>query len=245
MIRLGVDFGGTKIEVAALDETGAFGPADGRPNPGDYEAPSKSCTSLREVGGRRDRARGAPVGVGMPGSASPLTGKTRNANSTWLNGEALVADLEAAIGRPVRTANDANCFALSEATRRRRTAAQVVFGVILGTGCGGGVVVGGALIGGANGVAGEWGHTPLPWPTAAELRPPSAGAGGRAAWRRGSQAPDLPGTTKARPGNVWRQKRSWPRARAGEAAAAHGFRTLCRSSGSRIGGGLRHRSTRT
>ena len=177
MIRLGVDFGGTKIEVAALDDMGAFRARRRTPNPGDYRSAIEVVRGLVAWAEEEAGAPGAPVGVGMPGSASPLTGKTRNSNSTWLNGEVFGSDLEAAIGRPVRTANDANCFALSEARDGAGTGASVVFGVILGTGCGGGLVVGGALVGGANGVAGEWGHIPLPWPTAAELDSPQCWCG--------------------------------------------------------------------
>jgi fructokinase len=112
----------------------------------------------------------APVGIGIPGSESPKTGLIRNANSTWLNGRPLRQDLEAALARPVRLANDANCFALSEARDGAGAGAQVVFGVILGTGCGGGVVVDGRLLEGASRVAGEWGHASLPWPRYQEAR---------------------------------------------------------------------------
>jgi fructokinase len=106
----------------------------------------------------------ARVGVGIPGSPSPRTGLIRNANSTYLNGRPFEADLCEALGRPVRLANDANCLALSEATDGAAAGASVVFGVILGTGCGGGIVVDRRLVAGASGIAGEWGHTPLPWP---------------------------------------------------------------------------------
>jgi fructokinase len=112
-------------------------------------------------------ARGS-VGVGVPGSPSPRDGRIRNANSTWLNGRPFGADLERALGRPVRLANDANCFALSEAVEGAGVGAASLFGVIVGTGCGGGVVIGGRLVEGANGIGGEWGHTPLPWASADE-----------------------------------------------------------------------------
>ncbi|HEX5776311.1 MAG TPA: ROK family protein, partial [Caulobacteraceae bacterium] len=110
----------------------------------------------------------ATVGMGVPGSVSPKTGMIRNANSTWLNGKPFKEDLERALGRPIRLENDANCFALSEASDGAGAGAEVVFGAILGTGCGGGVVVRGKTIEGVNGIAGEWGHTPLPWPRPSE-----------------------------------------------------------------------------
>jgi len=168
MIRLGVDFGGTKIEVAALDPKGKILARHRTPNPRIYSAAIDAVCHLvgeveLDVG-----VTGARVGVGMPGSMSPVTGKVRNANSTWLNGQAFDADLAAALRRPIRVANDANCFALSEAVDGAAWGSRVVFGAILGTGCGGGVVVDGAIRAGVNGVGGEWGHTPLPWATEAE-----------------------------------------------------------------------------
>lgn len=168
MIRIGVDFGGTKIEAAALDEHGAFVSRVRAPNPGSYEAAIGVVRDLVERAGREAGVGSIPVGVGVPGSISPVTGRMRNANSVWLNGQPFAEDLAAALGRPVRLENDANCFALSEATDGAATGARVVFGAILGTGCGGGVVVGGATVEGRNGIGGEWGHTPLPWPSEAE-----------------------------------------------------------------------------
>ncbi len=168
MIRIGVDFGGTKIEAAALTADGAFAVRVRRPNPGAYEA---ALQVVRELVGEVERqadAAGATVGFGVPGSVSPKTGRMRNANSVWLNDKPFQADLEAALGRPVRLENDANCFALSEALCGAGEAAEVVFGAILGTGCGGGVVVRGRTVEGVNRIGGEWGHTPLPWPTDAE-----------------------------------------------------------------------------
>ncbi|MDB5458432.1 MAG: hypothetical protein JWO72_173 [Caulobacteraceae bacterium] len=172
MIRIGVDFGGTKIEAAALDASGAVAARERAANPGGYEAALQAVADLvRAV--ESVAGPGATVGVGMPGSISPRTGLIRNANSTWLNGRDLSADLERVLGRPVRLANDANCMALSEAVDGAAAGAQgVVFGAILGTGCGGGVVANGKLIEGANGLAGEWGHTPLPWATDQDKAPP-------------------------------------------------------------------------
>ncbi len=169
MPRLGVDFGGTKIEAAVLDESGRLLARRRIANPGAYEAAIAAVAALiAEVEGEAGVAD-LPVGVGAPGSASPVSGLIRNANSTWLNGRAFADDLRAALGRPVRLANDANCFALSEAVDGAGAGAGTVFGVILGTGCGGGLVVDRRPVDGANGIAGEWGHTPLPWPTPEEL----------------------------------------------------------------------------
>ena len=173
MIRIGVDFGGTKIEAAALEGSGRELARVRAPNPGGYDAALQTVAQLVRQVEERAGAQNATVGVGMPGSISPATGLIRNANSTWLNGRDFTGDLKTVLGRPVRLANDANCMALSEATDGAAAGAKgVVFAAILGTGCGGGVVVEGQLIEGANGIAGEWGHTPLPWPTEQDKAPP-------------------------------------------------------------------------
>lgn len=177
MIRIGVDFGGTKIEAAALDADGRFLARLRAPNPRDYNAALRAVADLvAEVEHETDQTARA-IGVGMPGSISPVSGLIRNANSTWLNGRAFGQDLEQTLGRPVRLANDANCMALSEATDGAGADSAVVFAVIIGTGCGGGLVVDRQLINGRNGVAGEWGHMPLPWPTPAETPGPRCWCG--------------------------------------------------------------------
>ena len=168
MIRIGVDFGGTKIEAAALAPSGTVVARARKANPGNYAAAIETVCRVvaaveGEAGARLDR-----LGVGVPGSLSPHSGLMRNANSTWLNGKPFDRDLAAALGKAVRMQNDANCFALSEAVDGAGAGAGVVFGAILGTGCGGGVAVGGEARNGLNGIAGEWGHMPLPWPTAQE-----------------------------------------------------------------------------
>lgn len=168
MIRIGVDFGGTKIEAAALDEAGEYAARVREPNPGDYQG---AIAAVVKVVGEAERQAGvkeATVGMGMPGSISPKTGRMRNANSVWLNDMPFKEDLEKALGRPIRMENDANCFALSEATDGAGAGAEGVFGAILGTGCGGGVVVRGRTVEGHNRIGGEWGHSPLPWPSAEE-----------------------------------------------------------------------------
>jgi fructokinase len=171
MLRIGVDYGGTKIEAAALDERGRVVARLRTPNPRGYAESIDAVVGLvRAVEG--ELGAQASVGLGVPGSISPRDGRMRNANSVWLNGRAFGQDVETALGRPVRLANDANCFALSEAADGAAARAGVVFGAILGTGCGGGVVVDGRLVEGASGIGGEWGHTPLPWPKPEEYPGP-------------------------------------------------------------------------
>lgn len=168
MIRIGVDFGGTKIEVAALSADGNFLARTRAPNPGSYDAAIKIVCEL-VAAAQNEAGEQGTIGVGVPGSISPHTGKMRNANSVWLNGRAFREDLSAALGREIRLANDANCFALSEVRDGAAIGSRVAFAAILGTGCGGGIVVDGRLVEGAHGIGGEWGHTPLPWPTHEEL----------------------------------------------------------------------------
>jgi fructokinase len=164
MIRFGVDFGGTKIEAAALNEAGEFVARVRKPNPGNYETALDVVAGLVADAEAMAGATCARLGMGIPGSISPRTGLIRNANSVYLNGRPFGEDLETRLSRPVRLANDANCLALSEAADGAGADSGVVFAAILGTGCGGGVVVDGRIIEGRNGVGGEWGHAPLPWP---------------------------------------------------------------------------------
>ena len=164
--RLGIDLGGTKIEAVVLDEAGAVATRRRVPTPhGDYDATVRAIVDLVEVVESDAQCTVDHVGMGVPGSPSPTTGLLRNCNSTVLNGRTLGADLEAALGRPVRMANDANCLALSEMHGGAAMGVKSVFAIILGTGVGGGVVIDGRHVVGANGVTGEWGHIPLPWPT--------------------------------------------------------------------------------
>jgi fructokinase len=166
-VRIGIDLGGTKIEAIALDANGRERFRHRVPTPrGNYVATVEAVVSLVALG--EAVVGSSTVGVGMPGVVSLATGLVKNANSTWLNGRPLSEDLSARLGRPVRLANDANCFALSEATDGAAAGLPVVFGVILGTGVGGGLVVNGRVVTGANAIAGEWGHNPLPWPEAGE-----------------------------------------------------------------------------
>jgi fructokinase len=167
-MRIGIDLGGTKIEAIALGDDGSVRCRRRIPVPRhDYDATLMAVTVLvREI--EHELGCGGTVGVGMPGVISPASGLVKNANSTWLNGRPLGRDLQQRLGRPVRFANDANCFALSEATDGAAAGAGVVFGVIVGTGTGGGVVVHQRVHTGANAIAGEWGHNPLPWPRPGE-----------------------------------------------------------------------------
>jgi fructokinase len=168
-LRIGIDLGGTKIEAAALDDHGALHLRQRVPTPvGDYAGTIGAIATLvarieHEIG------PGASVGIAIPGTIVVATGLVKNANSVWLNGRPLQRDVEAALGRPVRFANDANCFVLSEAADGAAAGCGTVFGVILGTGVGGGIVIDSRILVGANAIAGEWGHNPLPAPRMDEL----------------------------------------------------------------------------
>lgn len=188
-MRIGIDLGGTKIEAIALDNEGVIRARRRVPAPrGDYAA---TVTALRDLAQAIQSEAGAtgPVGVGIPGTISPATGLIKNANSVWLIGHALDRDLEQATGKSVRLANDANCFALSEASDGAGAGYGVVFGAILGTGCGSGIVVDGRALTGPNSIAGEWGHNPLPWPQPDEVPGPQCYCG-----KRGCQESWLAGT---------------------------------------------------
>lgn len=178
-IRLGIDLGGTKIELIALDADGAEVCRRREATPqGDYWG---TLETIRQLVLRAERERGetGSVGIGTPGAISRASGRLKNSNSVCLNGQPLIEDLERVLGRPVRMANDADCFALSEASDGAAAGRPVVFGVILGTGVGGGIVVKGRLLQGPNAIAGEWGHNPLPWPQADELPGPECYCGKR------------------------------------------------------------------
>ena len=178
-MRLGLDLGGTKIEVVALDSSEHERLRRRIATPqGDYAATLRAIIDLITAA-EADLACRATVGLGIPGSLSVQSGRVRNANSTCLNGQPLQADLERLLGRSVRIENDANCLALSEATDGAAQGAGVAFAVILGTGVGGGLVVNGQLVSGRNRIAGEWGHNPLPWPTSAEWDGPPCWCGRR------------------------------------------------------------------
>jgi len=176
MVRAGIDLGGTKIEAIALDDAGQSLVCKRISTPSGYDAAIRGVaglvTELERQTGRIER-----VGVGHPGSASPKSGLIRGANSTWLNGRDFRADLSAALDRATRFANDADCFAMSEATDGAGAGSRTVFGVILGTGVGGGIVIDGQLHSGAQNIAGEWGHTALPRLTEEEYPGPDCWCG--------------------------------------------------------------------
>ena len=177
-MRIGIDLGGTKIEGIALD--GEREVARVRvPTPrDDYDATigaiASVVTTLEQTAGSH-----GSVGVGIPGTITPSTGLVKNANSVWLIGRPLLRDLEARLGRAVRVANDANCFAMSEATDGAAAGADIVFAVIVGTGTGAGIAIRGQVLAGANGIAGEWGHNALPWPEGEECEGPACYCGKR------------------------------------------------------------------
>jgi fructokinase len=235
-LRIGVDLGGTKIEGRVLDPAGAevarirvLAPQ------GDYEASVAALADIvraleAEVGGD------ASIGIGMPGSLSPATGLVRNANSTWLNGRPLRQDLEAALGREVRMANDANCFALSEATDGAGAGAHTVFGVIVGTGCGGGIVINGRVLEGARGIGGEWGHNPLPWSDAEEHPGPECWCGRKGCMEMWASGTGLSLDYKVRAGELISGHEIVARAELGEPAA----RTSLDRHASRLARGLAH-----
>src|ERR1700738_2384933 len=190
--RVGIDLGGTKIEGAAIDACGSVRFRHRVATPSrDYQGTIDAIIALirmieQEIGTT------APVGIGIPGAVSPATGLIKNANSTWLIGRPLQRDVESALRRPTRLANDANCFALSEATDGAGAAMETVFGVILGTGVGGGIAIRRQILVGANAIAGEWGHNPMPSPTA-------DGGPGQPCWcaRSGCPEPSLSGPALA------------------------------------------------
>jgi fructokinase len=175
-VRVGVDLGGTKIEAIALADSGEIVARERVVTPPSYDGCVDAIVGLVTAVERTSGERGT-VGIGIPGAVAPSTGLVKNANSVWLIGKPLGRDLEARLERPVRLENDANCFAISEASDGAAAGADVVFGVILGTGVGGGIVVGGRCLDGVNLIAGEWGHNPLPWMTPDEFPGPKCYCG--------------------------------------------------------------------
>ena len=238
-IRLGIDLGGTKIAVIAMERGGKALFEARRPTPrGDYagvisaigELIAEAESALSLPPGR------APTGIGMPGSISPVTGLVQNANSTWLNGRPFHADLERALGRPLRLANDANCLALSEAMDGAAAGARSVFAVILGTGCGGGLVAGGRIIAGRNMAGGEWGHNPLPWTRPEEHPGPACWCGRRGCMETWVSGPALERDHRMVTGQALKGPEIAAVARAGDAAA----RATLERHAERLARGLAH-----
>ena len=177
-LRIGIDLGGTKIEGIALDRSVEVARLRVDTPRDDYPATVGAIAALVSHLEQRADARGT-VGVGIPGTISPTTGLVKNANSVWLIGQPLLRDLQDALGRDVRIANDANCFAVSEAADGAAAGESIVFGVIVGTGTGAGIVAHGHVLTGPNGIAGEWGHNPMPWPQHDEVPGPPCYCGKR------------------------------------------------------------------
>jgi fructokinase len=237
--RLGIDLGGTKIAGVVLDAGGRPLHEHRMPSPRqDYGATIRAIGQMVRV-----LARGAgisstsgSIGIGIPGSVAPARGLVQNANSTWLNGKPLQRDLEAHLGRPVRLANDANCFALSEAADGAGAGARGVFGVIIGTGCGGGLVRDKALIDGPRGIGGEWGHNPLPWASGDEHPSPKCWCGRAGCIETWVSGPGLEADHARSTGERIRAEEIAARASGGDAAARA---TLDRHS-DRLARGLAH-----
>lgn len=177
-MRIGVDLGGTKIEIVALSEQGEELFRKRVATPREYDMTLDAIVTLVNEAEAQLGQKGS-VGVGIPGVISPYSGLVKNANSTWINGHPLDTDLAKRLGREVKVANDANCFAISEAVDGAAAGKAVVFGVIIGTGCGAGIAINGKVHGGSNGIGGEWGHNPLPWMTAEEFNSTSCFCGNK------------------------------------------------------------------
>lgn len=232
-MQIGLDFGGTKIEAAALSESGDYLLRVRKPNPGQYD---DAITAVRDLIAYVERETGqtGTVGIGVPGSISPTTGLMRNSNSLYLNGRPFREDLSEALGREVRLANDANCFALSEAVDGAGAGAKVCFGVILGTGCGGGVVINGKLIEGANGIAGEWGHNPLPWANMRETPGPNCYCGQKGCLEQWISGTGLQRDYSVRTGNTVAAEEIIQAANAGDTSARLAFEALIERIGKAI-----------
>lgn len=235
-VRIGIDLGGTKIAgVALLPDDRAT--AEIRvPTPReDYAA---TLDAIRRVVLDLEATAGGTgtVGLGMPGSISPATGLAQNANSTWLNGRPFDRDLAECLQRPVRLANDANCFVLSEATDGAAAGVRSVFGVILGTGCGGGLVLEGRLVNGPRGISGEWGHNPLPWPQPDELDGPRCWCGRTGCIETWVSGPGLEADHKRQTGAALSAAEIAAQAAAGAAAA----QASLQRHASRLARGLAH-----
>jgi fructokinase len=218
-LRIGIDLGGTKIEAIVLADDGSEVLRKRVATPaGDYPG---ILDAIRDLVARLEAGAGkqCTVGIGMPGSFSLATGRVKNSNSVCLNGQALQRDLEGLLKRPLRFANDANCFTLSEATDGAAAAAAVVFGVIIGTGTGGGITVDGKLVTGPNGIAGEWGHNPLPWPRPDELPGPECYCGLNGCVETWLSGPGLSRDFQQHGGDVVEAVEISRRAQAGDAQA--------------------------
>ncbi|MEN6587345.1 MAG: ROK family protein [Sulfuricella sp.] len=223
-MRLGIDLGGTKIEIVALDDEGVERLRRRVPTPrGDYAATLQAIAGLVQEA-EAELGQCGKVGIGTPGAISRATGRLKNSNSVHLNGQPILQDMEALLGRPVKISNDANCFALSEATDGAAAGAAVVFGVIIGTGTGAGIVVDGKVLTGANGIAGEWGHNPLPWAEAQELPGPQCYCGRRGCIETFLSGPGMVKLHQQDTGETLSPEEIVARAFAGDLACEHSLR---------------------
>jgi fructokinase len=219
-MRIGIDLGGTKIAAVLLSDDGRAVWKARAPTPRDDYAATVEAIAEMVLEGEREAGTPCTVGVGIPGAVSPSTGLVKNANSTWLNGRPLREDLGRRLERRVRLANDANCLAVSESVDGAAAGATIVFGVILGTGTGGGLVVRGEIITGANAIAGEWGHNPLPWPSPDEWPGPACYCGRRGCIETFLSGPGLAADYLRRGGDDVVSEAVVERAAAGEPLAA-------------------------
>lgn len=236
--RIGIDLGGTKIAATALRPDGQVLPERRIPAPrDDYQKSLQAIADLTaECAAEAPAGCEITVGIGMPGSISRATGLVQNANSTWLNGKAFADDLAHALPYPLRLANDANCLALSEAADGAGAGSRTVFAVILGTGCGGGLIANGQLLEGARRIAGEWGHNPLPWPAPDERPGPLCWCGRNGCLEAWISGPGLAADHQRRTGEVLTSENIVERAAAGDTAASESRQLHL----SRIARGLAH-----
>jgi len=221
MLRLGIDLGGTKIEAVVLDSQGRELLRRRVDTPqGDYAATLNVVVGM-VLAVEDELDESVTVGIGTPGAISRASGLLKNSNSVCLNGKPLLQDLQFALKRPIRMANDADCFALSEATDGAAAGSSSVFGVIVGTGTGGGIVIDGKLLNGINAIAGEWGHNPLPWPRDDELQGPECYCGKRGCIETWISGPGLERAYLAATGTMLAARDIAQREAAGEAAAVN------------------------
>lgn len=232
---IGIDWGGTKIEAIALSESGETLARTRVATPRHYERAVTVATRLvHDI--ERSLGRTGSVGVGIPGALSPVTGLVKNANSVWMNGKPLDQDLARALGRPVRIENDANCFAVSEAIDGAGEGGKVVWGVILGTGAGSGIAIGGRPLSGPHKVAGEWGHNPLPWPRDDERPGPPCFCGKSGCLETFVSGTGFAADHARRTGETLRAEEIIARMRQGDAAARATFEVYL----DRLGRGMAH-----
>ncbi len=224
-MKLGIDLGGTKIEIIALDDAGRELLRRRVPTPsGNYPATLQAIAALVHDAEAELRQRGS-LGIGAPGALSKATGRIKNSNSVALIGQPILQDLESLLQRKIKISNDANCFALSEATDGAAAGEEVVFGVILGTGVGAGIVVNGHVLTGPNGIAGEWGHNPLPWPQAHELPGPQCYCGKQGCIETFLSGTGMAKLYQAETGESLRAEEIVARAEQGDAACEHSLQT--------------------